>query len=94
MILFKIINFKNIMSTYNIYKFINYKHIYIYIYIYELCEAWVNNVDLVAIINQLPINCVLGHDIWLTLSLVIYFGKNWPLPFLKKQFSILPSFPN
>ena len=32
MILFKIINFKKIMSTYNIYKFINYKHIYIYIY--------------------------------------------------------------
>ena len=51
-------------------------------------------VDLVAIINQLPINCWLGHDIWLTLSLVIYFGKNWPLPFLKKQFSILPSIPN
>ena len=30
-------------------------------------------VDLVVIINQLPINCLLGHDIWLTLSLMIYF---------------------
>ena len=24
----------------------------------------------------------------------LYIGKNWPLSFLKKQFSILPSFPN
>ena len=30
-------------------------------------------VDLVAIINKLPINYLLGHDIWLTHSLMMYF---------------------
>ena len=31
---------------------------------------------------------------WTTQPLAKKPGKNWPLPFLKKQSSILPSFPN
>ena len=37
---------------------------------------------------------ILKHNMEQGLYIYIYIGKNWPLPFLKKQSSILPKFPN
>ena len=50
-----------------------YIHVCIYVHKLLAKDQISFIVDLVAIINQLPINRLLGHHIWLTLSLIIYF---------------------
>ena len=50
-----------------------YIHVCIYVYKLLAKDQIFFIVDLAAIINQLPINYWLGHVIWLTLSLMIYF---------------------